>query len=269
MLNSKSGVIAETLVALARCVRFYSRLPVPKLPFEDDPHGAPDFRVVPRVLPLAGTIIHLPAALVFLGVGSLGTSGLLAAALAVTIAILVTGAMAEDGLSDVADGFGGGHTVERRLEIMADSRLGAYGAAAMVMALLIRVMALGDLADLSGIWSASAALLAVGGVSRVAGLLPLVFLPPARAGGKSASVGRPTAMTISVALIFSIVLGAALLFAGGFHARGIALALILSLLSSFSMIALAQRMIGGQTGDVAGATQQVAEIVFFVTLLVA
>jgi adenosylcobinamide-GDP ribazoletransferase len=76
-------------------------------------------------------------------------------------------------------------------------------------------------------------------------------------------------MTISVALIFSIVLGAALLFAGGFHARGIALALILSLLSSFSMIALAQRMIGGQTGDVAGATQQVAEIVFFVTLLVA
>jgi adenosylcobinamide-GDP ribazoletransferase len=104
MLNSKSGVIAETLVALARCVRFYSRLPVPKLPFEDDPHGAPDFRVVPRVLPLAGTIIHLPAALVFLGVGSLGTSGLLAAALAVTIAILVTGAMAEDGLSDVADG---------------------------------------------------------------------------------------------------------------------------------------------------------------------
>ena len=269
MQHSNSGIVAQSLVALARCVRFYSRLPVPKLPFEDDPHGAPDFRVVPRVLPFAGVLINLPAALAFWGAGALGMSGLLSAALAVTVAILVTGAMAEDGLSDVADGFGGGHTVERRLEIMADSRLGAYGAAAMVMALIIRVMALGDLADLSGLMSGVTALVAVGAVSRVAGLLPLVFLPSARPGGKSASVGRPTAMTISVALILTIIIGAAVLFLGGFHARGIALALILSLLASFPMIALAQRMIGGQTGDVAGATQQVAEIVFFVTLLVA
>jgi adenosylcobinamide-GDP ribazoletransferase len=76
-------------------------------------------------------------------------------------------------------------------------------------------------------------------------------------------------VTISFALILSILLGAVILFIGGFHARGIALALILSLFAALPMIALAQRMIGGQTGDVAGATQQVAEIVFLITLFVA
>jgi len=269
MPKSNHGILAQSVVALARCIRFYSRLPVPKLPFEDDPHGAPDFRVVPRILPIAGTLIGLPPALTLLGAAALGMGGLLAASLATLVAILTTGAMAEDGLADVADGFGGGHTVERRLEIMADSRLGSYGAAAMVMSLVIRVIALGNLIDFMGYGAGASALLAAAGVSRVSGLMPLVFLPSARPGGKSASVGRPTAMTISLALILAIVIGAALLFVGGFHARGIALALIVSLFAALPMIALAQRMIGGQTGDVAGATQQVAEIVFLVTLFVA
>jgi len=269
MQKSDHGIIARAVVALAQCVRFYSRLPVPKLLYETDPHVAPDFKVVPRVLPLAAILIGLPSALIVFAAAALGMGGLLAASLAITVSILVTGAMAEDGLSDLADGFGGGHTVERRLEIMADSRLGAYGAAAMVMSLLIRVIALGNLIDFIGYRAGAAALIASACVSRVSGLLPLVFLPSVRPGGKSASVGRPRAMTISFALILSIVLAAPILFVGGFHARGIALALILSLFAALPMIALAQRMIGGQTGDVAGATQQVAEIVFLITLFVA
>lgn len=269
MPKSDHGIIAHSVVALAQCVRFYSRIPVPKLSFETDPHGAPDFRIVPRVLPLAGLVIGLPSALIVLAAATLGMGGLLTASLAITIAILATGAMAEDGLSDVADGFGGGHTVERRLEIMADSRLGAYGAAAMVMSLLIRVIALGNLIDFIGYGAGAAAILAAASVSRVSGLLPLVFLPSARPGGKSASVGRPTSVTISFALILCMLLAAAILFIGGFHGRGIALALILSLFAALPMIGLAQRMIGGQTGDVAGATQQVAEIVFLITLFVA
>ena len=269
MLKSNLGIFARTSIALAQCVRFYSRIAVPQLPYEDDPHAAPDFRIVPRVLPVAGMIIGLPSALIVLAAAALGMGGFLAASLAVTVAILTTGAMAEDGLSDVADGFGGGHTVERRLEIMADSRLGSYGAAAMVMSLLIRVIALGNLIDFIGYGAGAAAIIAAAAVSLISGLMPLVFLPSARPGGKSASVGRPTAVTISFALILSIILGAAILFTGGFHARGIALALILSLFTSLPMIALAQRMIGGQTGDVAGATQQVAEIIFLITLFVA
>jgi adenosylcobinamide-GDP ribazoletransferase len=263
------GFPVQFLGALAQCVRFYSRLPVPSLPGEDDPHRVPDFTTLPRVLPLAALVIGLPSALVLLGAGALGMGGLLSAALAVTTAIVATGAMAEDGLSDVADGFGGGHTAERRLEIMADSRVGAYGAAAMVMSLLIRVIALGNLVDFFNFRAGAAALLAAAVLSRVAGLMPLVFLPSARPGGKSASVGRPNAMTIAIALILALVIGSALLAIGGFHPRGLALAGILSLLSALPMMALSERMIGGQTGDVAGATQQVAEIVFLITLFVA
>jgi adenosylcobinamide-GDP ribazoletransferase len=269
MLTPDRKPMSHALMALAQCVRFYSRLPVPRLPGENDPHAAPDFKRVPRLLPLASILIGLPSFLMLLGAGAAGMGGLLSAALAITVAIITTGGMAEDGLSDVADGFGGGHTVERRLEIMADSRVGAYGAAAMVMALMIRVIALGNLVDFFGYRAGAAALLAACVLSRIAGLMPLVFLPSARPGGKSSSVGRPTAMTIAIALILAVGIVAALLALGGFKPRGIAIGILISLLSALPMIALSQRMIGGQTGDVAGATQQVAEIVFLVTLFVA
>jgi adenosylcobinamide-GDP ribazoletransferase len=267
--ESQANSAQSVLIILSQCLRFYSRLPVPKWSFEHDPHAVPDFAIVPRVLPLAGAIIGLPAAVILLFLSWLGLSGSLAASFAVLVSVLVTGALHEDGLSDVADGFGGGATRERRLEIMADSRVGAYGAAAMVLALLIRVTAIGDLTNNSGFWAAAMALLAAAAVSRVSGLLPLVFLPPARPGGRSASVGQPSPVTITIAVISSIFLGLALLLIGGFHLRGIALSIIFSYIVALPMIVLSERMIGGQTGDVAGATQQVAEIVFLTTLLVA
>jgi len=115
---------------LAACLRFYSRLPVPRLHGEGDIHAAPDFRTAPRMLPLAGLILALPAALTLLAARGLGLGPFLAAALALTVMVLVTGALHEDGLADLADGCGGA-TRERRLEIMRDSRLGSYGAIAL------------------------------------------------------------------------------------------------------------------------------------------
>ena len=86
-----------------------------------------------------------------------GLSPSVAAALALAAAMLATGCLHEDGLSDVADGFGGGKTRERKLEIMRDSRIGAYGAAALVMSVLIRWSALADLGSagfaVSAAWS--------------------------------------------------------------------------------------------------------------------
>jgi adenosylcobinamide-GDP ribazoletransferase len=257
------------LIALSQCLRFYSRLPVPKWTFEHDPHAVPDFAIVPRVLPIAGAIIGVPSAVILVFLSWLGCSGPLAACFAVLGSVLVTGALHEDGLADVADGFGGGRTRERRLEIMADSRVGAYGAAAMVLALLIRVTAIGDLTSACGFWAAAMAVIAAASLSRISGLLPLVFLTPARPGGRSASVGRPSPVTITFAVIASIMLSLAFLLIGGFHLRGIALSVIFSYIVASPMIVLSERMIGGQTGDVAGATQQVAEIVFLTTLLVA
>jgi adenosylcobinamide-GDP ribazoletransferase len=88
--------------------------------------------------------------------------------------------MAEDGFADVADGFFGGHTAERRLEIMADSRVGAFGVVALILALGIKASSLAALFDHHGVIALSVALLVSGALSRVVGILPLVFLPPVR-----------------------------------------------------------------------------------------
>jgi len=124
----------QVLRDLLRCLRFYSRLPVPVLASEIDPYGPPDFATMPRVAPLAGAVIGCVGALMLLAAFALGFGAWLCAAFAVAVLTLATGAFHEDGLADAADGFGGGSTPERRLEIMKDSRIGAYGGAALILA---------------------------------------------------------------------------------------------------------------------------------------
>jgi adenosylcobinamide-GDP ribazoletransferase len=242
----------------AACLRFYSRLPVPALPGEGDPHSAPDFTRVPRMLPLAGLVLALPGGLVLLAAWGLGLGPFLAATLAVATGVLITGALHEDGLADVADGFGGGTTRERRLEIMRDSRIGAYGGVALVLALALRIGALATLLDRTGSGAALALVLAAA-LSRTAALAPMVLLVPARRDGAAASVGRPgrPAVAIAGALALTLALLGGLL---GLPVGGVLLMLLLSGLGALAVTALARRRIGGQTGDVIGACQQVAEI---------
>ena len=120
----------------------------------------------------------------------LGLPPLVCAGLAVGALVIVTGALHEDGLADVADGFGGGATRERKLEIMRDSRIGAYGAAALALSLILRVAALSALLD-HGLGAAAAGLILAGAASRAAALAPLALLPAARADGLGAGAGAP------------------------------------------------------------------------------
>ena len=258
---------AGVLYDLAACLRFYSRLPVPALPDEPAPHATPDFRTVPRMLPLAGLILALPAALTLVGAWDLRFGPFVAAALALAVLALSTGAMHEDGLADVADGFGGGRTRDRRLEIMRDSRIGAYGGTALVLAYSLRLGALATLLDRSGGHAALALLLAAA-VSRSAALVPMVMLAPARPGGAGASVGRPTGTTLAVAAGLSAVL-ALVGFGLGLPFLGVVLVLLLAPAAALALTLLARNRIGGQTGDVIGACQQVAEIAAFIGLLAA
>jgi adenosylcobinamide-GDP ribazoletransferase len=129
----------------AQMIRFYSRLPVPKLPFEADQHAMPDFRTAPRMLPLAGLIISLPGALMLALAGLAGVPATLAVGLAIAVSVLAAGAFHEDGIADTFDGLGGGTTPERRLEIMKDSRVGAFGASALILAIGLRWSALAAL----------------------------------------------------------------------------------------------------------------------------
>jgi adenosylcobinamide-GDP ribazoletransferase len=250
---------------LARALRFFSRLPVPVLPGERDPHAAPDFASLPRVLPVAGLVIALPA-VAALALGAwFAVPPLAAAALAIAVLIATTGGLHEDGLADTADGFGAPGSLERRLAIMADSRIGAFGAAALALALLVRVALLAALLEKAGPSAACAALLAASAASRAGMAVPLWLLPSARPGGRSASVGRPggTAMAICIGLAAALVLALTAGWAG--PGRG-AWAIVLCGALALAMTAWSRRMLGGQTGDVAGATQVACEIAVLLVL---
>jgi adenosylcobinamide-GDP ribazoletransferase len=153
-----------------------------------------------------------------------------------------------------------------KLDIMRDSRIGAYGAIALALALILRVGALSAALD-GGFWRACASLIAVAALSRAGALTPLALLDPARADGAGAAAGRlePAALAAAwgCALVIALVLG--LVSFGLAHAVVAALA---SGAGALAMVALARRAIGGQTGDVAGAAQQLAEIAAWCGLLI-
>ncbi|OWJ67206.1 adenosylcobinamide-GDP ribazoletransferase [Inquilinus limosus] len=228
---------------------FLTRLPVPW------PPGAPADALARsmRLFPLAGAGIGLAAGLVWALALWLGAPALVAALLALTALALLTGALHEDGLADVADGFGGGRSRERALEIMRDSRIGSYGTLALVLSVGLRAAALAALAR--DPWGGVAALAAAGAVSRATCPALLAWLRPARPDGLGAGAGRPPSEAVLTAL--GLALCFALLLLGLRH--GLA-ALALAVLVSWALAGVARRRIGGQTGDVLGAAQQLAEV---------
>jgi adenosylcobinamide-GDP ribazoletransferase len=149
---------------------------------------------------------------------------------------------------------------------MRDSRIGAYGALALALALILRVGALTAALD-GGSWRAAAALMLVAALSRAGALTPLALLPPARADGAGASAGLLDSAALAAAWGSGLVIALAL----GLVAVGVKHALIAALAGcagALAVVLLAQRQIGGQTGDVAGAAQQCAEIAAWCGLLI-
>jgi adenosylcobinamide-GDP ribazoletransferase len=251
------------LAATAICVRFYSRLPFPRLASQREIHAMPDFRLVPRALPLAALLIALPAALILLGAGLAGINPTLAAALAVTALVLTTGAFHEDGLADAADGLFGGHTPERRLEIMKDSRVGTFGVMALGLSLLLRVSALAAILAAAGPWAAAGAVLIAAPWSRTEGIYLLATEKPARAEGTSVAVGRPTGRTALIAFCLSAAFAIALDTSLALPPFGLVLGWFLSFGTGTVLKRLCRRLIGGQTGDIVGAMQQLSEIAIY------
>lgn len=257
----------EALHDLAACLRFYSRLPVPQMPGEPDPHRPPDFTRLPRMLPLAGVILALPAALVLASGWLAGLGPFLAATLAVGIMAMTTGGLHEDGLADFTDGLGAGGDRPRMLAIMRDSRIGSYGSLALILALALRIGALATLLDRIGL-SAAAGLVVAAALSRLAALAPMVLLPPARSDGLSAAAGRPRRASLGTAGALGLILClAALPF--GLSLLGVVVMGVVSAVAALAVTGIARRRLGGQTGDVIGACQQAAEIAGLLGLVAA
>ncbi|MFC5385611.1 adenosylcobinamide-GDP ribazoletransferase [Aquamicrobium segne] len=228
------------------CVAFFTRLPLPHLDFSN--------RTLAQAIwaaPIAGLLVALLAFISFALGAALGLPPGPATALALAAAMLTTGCLHEDGLSDVADGFGGGSTVERKLDIMRDSRIGSYGTAAFMMSMLLRWSALAAIAAPMQVFSA---LIAAHCASRALPGALMYFLPPARSDGLSAGAGT---VARSSALIGAAI-GSLSLLVLGLGPAIITLIVLALVFAGFSLLCRAQ--IGGQTGDCAGALQQLAEI---------
>lgn len=244
---ASSSTDPKTLLAdIGCCIGFYTRLPVP------DPR-ARDFAAAQWAAPVAGAIVGLAVGLTLWLTHGLGLPATLAAAVALTAGTLLTGALHEDGLADVADGFGGGGSRERKLEIMKDSRLGSYGAIALILSLLARWSALAALAG-SGAFSMIVAVIGAHAASRAAIPAFMGRVPPARPDGLSAGVGQ---IGNQIAL-YAAAIGFLLLLPAGLAFALVCALLVLAL--SLVLERLALRQIGGQTGDVLGALQQGGEI---------
>lgn len=239
---------------------FFSRLPALGA------DGGLDLKRIAWATPIAGGVIGALGALALGAAEWLRLPRFLGGGLAVAALAATTGALHEDGLADVADGFGGGRTREAKLAIMRDSRVGAFGVVALTLSLMLRVGAIEGLLR-SGFAFAAASLILAGAASRAGALVPLALLPPARADGAGASAGRLDIGNLIAAGITT----AALAFLAGFVALGVTRALFACVVSggaAWAVSALARRQIGGQTGDVAGAAQQAAEIACLCGLLI-
>ncbi len=217
-----------------------TRLPVP-------PHR-PSGGASAWAWPLVGLVLGLSAALAALLALSLGLSPALAAVIVLGTEAALTGALHEDGLADCADGFWGGQDRSRRLEIMKDSRIGTYGALALILVTLARWAAVVTLLQ----DGRAATLVAAGALSRVPMAVLMAALPNARGSGLSASVGAPGWERVGIGAGLALLV--ALTFAGWS-----ALAMALAAAAAGAAVAgLARSRIGGQTGDVLGASQQLA-----------
>ena len=211
--------------------------------------------VVPEAVwafPLAGLAVGAIAGAGHWAALALGLPPGPAAALALAFLILLTGALHEDGLADCADGLWGGFERAGRLEIMRDSRIGSYGVLGLGLMLLIRWSAL----VVVGPWGLVIAAI----LSRAAMIWPMSSLPHAREDGLSRLSGRPSRRAFGLACAVAALLALPL--------AGWSLLVLVPLLAVVAVCAaaLARAKIGGQTGDVLGATQQLAEMAALLAL---
>ncbi|NYZ15913.1 adenosylcobinamide-GDP ribazoletransferase [Azospirillum sp. RWY-5-1] len=240
----------DATLAVVFLTRIPLRLP-PALP--PDAHGR-----AMAWFPVVGALVGLAGGAVFALAQALGQPPMVAALLAVAATAWVTGALHEDGLADVADGFGGGWNRERKLEIMKDSRVGTYGALAVVLSVGLRAAALAELGQPDTIL---AALVTAGAASR--GVMPVIVraVPSARPDGVAASHGLPPRGRALVALVVGIGIAIATLGADA------AVALPVAALGAAAVTRLAVRQIEGYTGDVLGAVQQTSETLILLSLV--
>lgn len=251
---SESNLKKEIKIFLT-ALSFYTRVPVGNIKgWSEDMLNKST-----RYFPIIGIIVGGAAAIVFWGL-SMFFPVSIAVMLSMVISILFTGAFHEDGFADFCDGFGGGYTPARILEIMKDSRIGTYGSIGLLMMLAIKFLTLIHI-EATRI---PLILISAHAVSRIFPVLLIYTSKYARldASSKTKPVGKADS---TFSLLFAIVTGGLSLVLLGWQEVIICLAVLMVV--TFFFRNYITRILDGYTGDVLGALQQLCEVFFYLAIL--
>lgn len=248
---------------------FFTRIPVPA---GIDSNTA-DMNRSARYFPMVGIIVGLAGATCFALANSLFKDIFTSVILSVIATLLITGAFHEDGLADTADGFGGGWTKQRILEIMKDSRTGAFGVIALIVVLLLKVCLLAKLALLminTHLLPFCLLYVAAHAFSRAMPVFLLRYMQYSREDDATAR-SKPLATRISgtgffIALITGLIPLLLLIYALHYSYLLLLVVIPCGLLTLY-LARFFRKWIGGYTGDCLGATQQLNEITFYMGIL--
>ncbi len=252
MAPAPPGAAVRLLRGLTGAVTFLTLVPMPAAAFG----GTFELGWSLAWFPLVGAAVGATGGGVRVGLDHLlGPAP--SSALAITAMVALTGALHQDALADTCDGLGVRGDRERRLAVMRDSTVGAFGVLAIVLWALIEFAALAGLTSVHALL----ALIAAGATSRCAAVLHGLLAPPARPGGLGAALGvtatRAALATVAAAVICVVAVG---------PARG-GVALAVAAVVSGLCAQLARRAVGGSTGDTLGATAALAEATVCLALL--
>lgn len=253
------GNVKHQLRLFFIALQFFTRIPIPqRVGFHPEwLHHATQY------FPAVGIVVGVLTAATHAGAAQLWPP-VIAVLLSTILGILLTGAFHEDGFADVCDGLGGGYTAERTLEIMKDSRVGAFGAIGIFLMLALKIATLACLP----VWTAAAGLLAAHPVSRLISAVLIRFMSYAKNEGKA----KPLATRMNngeflIALVTGLLPVFLLTISGALQWQAVLAGCSLAVCGAAWMSRLFMRRLGGYTGDCLGAVQQVAEALFYLGLL--
>jgi adenosylcobinamide-GDP ribazoletransferase len=240
-------------------LQFFTRLPIPGwIGFE-----ASWLQHASRYFPLVGCVVAAIAAAVYFA-AALVLPAPVAAVLSTAASIYLTGAFHEDGFADTCDGLGGGMTRERALEIMKDSRVGAYGAIGIVCMLAAKLSALAMLPPRVAV----GALFLAHPLSRLAAASLIWKLDYVRGEGKAKPLAQQmTSAEFAIAAVTALLPAPILIALGWIAPSALLAALLAAVLAAIWLGRKLSMRLGGYTGDCLGAVQQVAEAFIYIGVL--
>jgi adenosylcobinamide-GDP ribazoletransferase len=258
-MSAERGGAAAVLRGTRAAFVSFTRLPLGGYPYQPA-----EWRWAPAHLPLVGAVVGGIAAGVWWLCRTAGLSPLLAATLAVGASALATGALHEDGLADAADGLGAGHDAARALAIMKDSRIGSYGALALGLSVLARVAALAGLSGNEWFVLPLVHCLARLGPVRLMLSEPYVSAAESARSPHFLPIGRAQ---LAIALCWALCLGLLAVLSGWVRWGTCAWMLLVVTLLTGASARYYRRAVGGITGDLLGALEQVSELALLLTYL--